>query len=478
MTSTTKKVVAGTATAIAVATGVFVANYESTDNSIDWNSIMPSIDSYMPEMPDLGLNILPTLQFNTLEQLPTLDDSFKTPETIVEGTNQIEISDSFGTIDTIPSFIVSSVLQNYENDFKIESLDVKINDSGLTIANIVFSIPEYGTMSLSIPFEQYDLDLINNAIKWKKIQEYFQDKRNVEHDYNILSNEYINKWLKIYEDYRSKSFQKIALTKSFRMISEVKVPSNNYQLDILNKNLSYYKQRGYDSVLIVFDGSEEPRDLMNLVKYIRYKGFRAFFAFGGNEDLNISVFVNPEKLKNQLQALALYSEGFLLGWRRTSAHLIEQDIQYMNYMSECVRNANENCLIFGEVYYGNTAKYPHHNQWGFGYNLPNYASAAVICNFGVESVNAEGVVKYLIPHKIGKIFEQVAVITGQRPYYLTVYRNGLSQEENQKIKEQIEKRFINSGCKGTITLHDDGRNGIGGYQTNNNLSETIYSSLK
>jgi hypothetical protein len=324
--------------------------------------------------------------------------------------------------------------------------------------------------------KEYNFDKLIE--KQKKLSTLFKDKRNIEYETNFLFKKHIDKWIDIYDTYKVKNFYKIPLQKEFRMITEVKLPKTSKQFEILEKNLAYYKSRGYDSVLIAFDGSENPSDLNKLVKYIRYKGFRSFFAFGGEENLNVSVFVNPETLKKQLQSLAQYSEGFLLGWRRTSAHLLEQDIQYMNYMSECVRIANKNCLIFGEIYYGNTAKYPHEGKWGFGYNLPNYASGVVVCNFGYESVNAEGVVKYIVPSKIGNKYHQIAVITGQKPYYLTDNRNNLSQEENQKIKENLELRFKNAGCKGTITLHDDGRNGVGRYHINNNLSETIYTSLK
>ena len=462
MTSTTKKVVASTATAVAVATGVIVSTYDAYDPSIDWNSVVPNIEQYTPQIPDmeyekivpkidLGLNLL-----KNEEEFSDNSISFESNQTLTYGNSD----------DT--SF--------YED---IQSIEI---DKDANIAKITFKVPGMAAngcriSSLTIPLGDYDLDLINQAIKWKKIQEYFKDKRNVDRDINILTNVNINQWLKIYDNYKSIKFLRIPTYQKFRMISEINLPKNSLEFEILNKNLDYYRFRGYDSVLIVFDGSESPRDLNYLVKYVRYKGFRSFFAFGGEESLNVSVFVNSETLKKQLQALAQFSEGFLLAWRRTSAHLIEQDIEYMNYMSSCVREINKNCLIFGEVYYGNTAKYPHEHQWGFGYNLPNYASGAVICNFGVESVNADGVVKYLIPHKIGKTMSQVAVITGQKPYYLTIHRNNLSQEENQKIKEKLEKRFIKAGCKGTITLHDDGRNGIGGYRINNNLSQTLYSEL-
>lgn len=519
MTSTTKKVVAGVAAATAVATGVFVATYNQNE-TIDWDKLVPDINMYLPSMPDLDLginNIIPKLpdlgvstdigsmiELNSTTQLidskqlvssvglntgnlnentnvllakneNILEDYSLMVENVISGYVIPSIDSENISEDIIISFIDVSKIN--KNDVNISLYESLLNVPNLTIANIQFKLTDQ-IITLTFPMIEKEYNFDELIKTQKRIASLFKDKRNVEHDKNLLFNKHINQWFEIYNTYQKKSFVRLPIQKSFRMISEVKLPKNNEQFKILDNNLAYYKSRGYDSVLIVFDGSENENDLLNLVKYVRYKGFRSFFAFGGEENLNISIFVDPIKLKSQLQSLAKYSEGFLLGWRRTSAHLIEQDIQYMNYMSSCVREVNKNCLIFGEVYYGNTAKYPHENKWGFGYNLPNYASGVVICNFGVESVNADGVVKYIIPSKIGKNYSQIAVITGQRPYYLTQYRNNLTQGENQKIKEKLELRFKNAGCKGTITLHDDGKNGIGGYHINNNLSETIYTSLK
>ena len=66
----------------------------------------------------------------------------------------------------------------------------------------------------------------------------------------------------------------------------------------------------------------------------------------------------------------------------------------------------------------------------------------------------------------------VAVVTGQKPYYLTDDPNRFSQEVNQQIKERIEAKFVAAGCRGTVTLQDDGR-----HLSSNNMSETLYSSL-
>jgi hypothetical protein len=83
----------------------------------------------------------------------------------------------------------------------------------------------------------------------------------------------------------------------------------------------------------------------------------------------------------------------------------------------------------------------------------------------------------IIPSKIGNV-PQVGVVLGDKPYYLTTHRNNLTQEENQKIKENLEDRFVKAGCKSTITLHGDGHDDFEKYGISNNMSETIYSSLK
>lgn len=425
MTKTTKTVVASSVVAATIATGVYFATPDK-DNTIDWDSIVPNIEEYMPVIPDTGEYAL----------FPKIDPLFE---------------------QTLPNdyLLQTSAIGTVEGQqIQIESL-FPINNADVC-----------------------DLEFEKNAKKNEKIQAYFSDKRNILYDYKIFSNKYLNDWFVIYENYKNNKFETIPLKNSFRMISEVKLPKNQEQLNILNENLAYYKSRRYDSVLVTFDGNEDSEQLSYLVQYIKSKGFRVFFAYSGEESHNQSVFIDPQLLKNQLSALAKYSEGFLIAWRRTSVHLFKQDVQYMNYVIECVRNANKNCLIFGEVYYGNTSKYSEEGKYGLGTNLPDCASATTICNFGTSYIKAEAVVKHLIPNAIGKKIEQIPVIIGQRAYYLTTNRNNLSQEDNQRIKERIERRFKKAGCKGTITLHGDGRDDIKKYDYSNNLSEIIYSKLK
>ncbi len=148
----------------------------------------------------------------------------------------------------------------------------------------------------------------------------------------------------------------------------------------------------------------------------------------------------------------------------------------MNYQASCVREKNPNILIIGEIYYGNTAEYSEEEKWGFGINLPSYASGCMIVNFGFLSTDIKSIVRTLIPSKIGNI-DLFGVVIGQTPYYLTERKNNLGQEKNQEIKERIESKFIKAGCKGTITFQNDGSYGFD-KKLNNNLSNTVYTELK
>jgi len=335
------------------------------------------------------------------------------------------------------------------------------------VERIILTLPATGAGEISAA-------VLTAARRMSRMQDVFRDRRSVAHDPTTAYNGFIDRWMEIYRDFAGVVCAKVPLADGtpLRMISEVMLPKNAGQFAVLRENLEYYKGRGYNAVLVTFDGSEAPSDLRNLVKYLRYLNWEVWFAFSGPERLDASVFVDPARLKDQLAALAEYSAGMILGWRRTSAHLLLQDASFMNYLSSCAREANPKLAILGEVYYGNTAEHPHEGQWGWGVNLPAYASGAILCNFGYVNVDAEAVCRKIVPAEIGRV-PLFAVVVGQRPYYLTAHRNYLTQEVNQKIKEKIEAMFVAAGCRGTVTLQDDGR-----HLSTNNLSETLYRSLQ
>jgi hypothetical protein len=104
--------------------------------------------------------------------------------------------------------------------------------------------------------------------------------------------------------------------------------------------------------------------------------------------------------------------------------------------------------------------------------LSSHSSAIVINNFGFSSVDIQSVITKLVPSKIGK-HQYIGLVIGQRPYYLTTNKNGLTFEQNREIKVNIENMFKSAGCIGTITLHDDGKDLNKNH--NNNLSATKFN---
>lgn len=432
-----KTVSASIAAAAAIGAGVYfgVQEYSQKDHAytIPWEQYLPDIDKYIPD---------------TSSYTPDLGD----------------------IIPDVPDVSIP--------DISIPETDVTVHD--VVVPDVAYSdVQDVPVPSISIPQTEYDMEYMKKANSlYIQISGMLKDRRRFSHDSSALGRGSLDKWISIYKKYPTKAIKKVAMgNRQFRMIAEVQVPRSSAQFDTLRQNLNYYKGRGYDSVLVVFDGSEQPSDLRNMVKYLCSLKWSVWFAFSGKESLNVSIFVDPDLLKRQLGAVAEFSEGMLLGWRSTSAHLLDQDPQYTAYMVECARTTNPNLKILGEVYYGNTHKYPKEHQYGWGINVPSYSSGAIIFNFGFGMVDAYYINKKLIPSKV-ETMPYVCVVLGWTPYYLTRRPVKRTQEKNQELKERIERSFLENGSIGTITVHDDFSNNIEQYRINTNLSETPYTILK
>lgn len=307
-----------------------------------------------------------------------------------------------------------------------------------------------------------------------EFQASFRDQRSIQHDETRFEGGRMEAWLRIYREYAGGVPERIPLGKPVRMISEVRLPGQGGSLRVLRENLAFYRSRGYDSALLTFDGTESPDDLASLARIVLSEGFSVWFAYGGPEELKHPVFIDPALLKRQIQAVAALSSGMLLAWRRTSAHLFLQDAPFMAYLAACAREANPRLPIVGELYYGSTAAHPDSPGWGA--NCPEWASGVLAVNFGyldVEPKNAVAAIRRQCPRQ-----PVLAQVVGHRPYYLTVRRNGLPTAQNLRIKEFVERRLSGAGAAGTVTFHDDGRDGVGGGKFNNNLADTPVAELK
>ena len=226
-------------------------------------------------------------------------------------------------------------------------------------------------------------------------------------------------------------------------------------------------------MLVVFTKDDDASSVLNTIKYIiKYCNMNVWLTYGGSENLNETVFMDVEKYTRILSECAPYITGYINSWRRTSSHLWEQDLAFMNYTNHILRQSNGNLPIIGELYYGNTHKYQHVGNVGFGLNNFKNSSGVMVVNFGFKKIDVKYLINNILNKQIGNV-AKIALVVGQKPYYMTDNNNKLDYKKNMTIKHEIEKKFLENGCVGTITLSNDGKK-----METNNISETPYEKLQ
>ena len=305
--------------------------------------------------------------------------------------------------------------------------------------------------------------VVNPAERIPRIQEFvkecqilFKDQRGIQYDKTIsIDNQSLASWMELYRQKFSYTASFVKLPENIRMVAEIHHPIN---IDVLDKNLEFYAGRGYNSVLITFGYEGETiGQLLDVAELVKSKGMNPWFAYAGPEKLEHSVFKDPVQLKFILRSFAKVCSGFFMGWRRTSAHLFEQDQYFTNYMISAVRTVNPAIPIVGEAYYGQSAS-SNDNLNNLEYNIPANSSGVLIAGLGYNRVAVEPVLNGLL--KKIKAMDRLVLITGDKPYYATRTPNNKTFLENLKIKEDLAERWKTAGCSGVVVLHGDGSDGI------------------
>ena len=487
--------IAKTIASVGVAGVIGVGTYiGTTDNG---KAVLPPFVVPTVNVPTVNVPEINLPNVNIFVSLPEIDLSVDVPSaTQVELVNN-EINTDINTPETTQIELVNNEINTPEvnNEINTPEVNKDINTpqsktiivkipavngfysiTGVGISqNIDADAPEIEQIILSDPTER----MPKVIAFYQKLKSIFKDQRGIDYDKTInYDNEDFKKWMDIYKDYKTIPAPAFIPVENLRMITEVKVPKSRENLDTLYENLAYYKRRGYTSALLTFDGSETVSNLVNTANIIKSRGFLPWFAYGGKETLHSTVFIDPDKYTACLTTLAKVCDGFLIGWRRTSQHLFEHDIEWDNYTVSTLRKANGKIKFLGEIYYGNTATNPHEHKWGLSANIPVNSSGVMINNFGFNGININGVINNFIPSKINiQAIPKVGVVVGDRAYYLIKNSRKLSQSQNQKIKEDLEKKFVSSGCIGTITHHDDGSDRVNGVTGSNNLSAVGYKAM-
>lgn len=296
--------------------------------------------------------------------------------------------------------------------------------------------------ALEIPEIQPGIDDFRAA--GAKLLPLLGDRRNAAASASMLGNRAAaGRWLEIYRT-GFPAAERIPLPSGVRMIAEVRLPQDADHAAILEDNLKIRKEQGFNAVLMTFDGTENPADLVALARHIKTAGFNVWFAFGGREDLKAEVFPDPERLAGMLKSLAEVSDGFFACWRRTSAHLFVQDDAFMAFTAACVRLGSPKIPMAGEIYRGVTG------DSGGRTVLTARAAAGsggmLVVNLGAGNVAVESVMNGLLAdYKSEPLY---ILVTGERSY--------MPAGGDMRAIRRIEDRWLKAGAAGTVVMHAGG----------------------
>ena len=279
-----------------------------------------------------------------------------------------------------------------------------------------------------------------------------KDQRMLQYDRTLsIYNEALTAWLEIYSKPLPQPIAYVPLPRGIRMIAELR------SVDYAASNLAYYRQKGYNACLVTIDGTESISKVLQLVNAVRSAGMAAWIAWAGPEKLEWSIYQDPAKISRLLKAAAPLCQGYMVAWRRTSAHLVAQDAPYLEYLVQQVRSANPSIYVVGESYYGQTwENLPHVNRrgWEARDNVPRNQSGVLIAGIATQGYAVETMLRSTFARWVAT--PRLAMVLGDRAYYASSNSNGRSFLSNLRIKQQLERRFLRAGCIGTVTIHGDG----------------------
>ncbi len=321
------------------------------------------------------------------------------------------------------------------------------------------------TASVSVPLIALASDRIPQLQNMLREASRISDKRNLRYDPEFgVDSEAWKKWLAIYRADEPYTLEYKPLPENLRIIAEVKCPVGSDQVNTLERNLDFYAKQGYNAVLLTFDTTEDLERLIDTADLVRAHGLKIVCAYSGPEKLTWSVYRDPDLIGKFVSRICAKSDAFLIGWRRTSSHLLLMDAPFRNHLLKAARELNPEIAVIGEAFYGETAA----ARRTVACNVPANASAVLLFGIGYRGVAIELAMDGMFG--MVKDLPRIGLAIGEKPYYDTQYNTGRTFAENLKIKQRIERRFRSGGCVATLTIRGDGSDGIYNSKLTENLS--------
>jgi hypothetical protein len=176
----------------------------------------------------------------------------------------------------------------------------------------------------------------------------------------------------------------------YRIIGEARIEKRGYDNDVkmnMLKNIDVLKKHGYDTVLVRFNCDDDINLVTNMIHDIKTTGMRVYSIYVGLDNrkpIQWNPFVKPSIIEDYIKKIAPLSDGWLLNWRSTSAHVKLLPKEFYNFICSTVRKYNKTCLIYGEIYYG---KIDPLRTTALMYNIPENITGVVINNMGFSNYN-------------------------------------------------------------------------------------------
>lgn len=334
----------------------------------------------------------------------------------------------------------------------------------ISIDNSSVNVPIIDTSRYSVEVTQKTYDELKRLkqmydFEFNYSQAYKEEKKL--DDLKKVSREIYSKWIDVFASNKTCNIALVQSKKMWKTISEAWLLHNRYSADDrqnMFKNLEFFKNLGYDSVLVRFDCSEDIDKLIFMMSDIKSRGFDLFATYVGQDNLNPAwnPFIDPDTIERFLSKTAPMCSGFLLNWRSTSNHIKLLPIEFFNYMCNTLRKSNPDILIYGEIYYGLIGPL---NTSAVVCTIPSNVTGVVINNMGYYGYNITYIVNELFVPDVPKYrdLDKLGQVIGYGPYYLTKQSMGyeIDVESEYKYKGIVEKAF-NRTRHGTVTLSHDG----------------------
>lgn len=326
--------------------------------------------------------------------------------------------------------------ENAMNNLKEILASIKTNTTGADS----FKNQADANMSYAMPDDK--------NIGW--VKDYIKDPYvKVSREFTLFDSKLWSAWRKVF-DSKPKPVEKIGYkVPNGKFIFEVWTPENDEQKENLLAELEFAKSKGYIGVVVMWDGTSDYNKLVKIQEEIKDRGLKIWLGFSTYKgyidnkvkvdkngksyyfnEISKSTFVEPLYYKEGLKALAVNSEAFLMGWRRTSLHHNTQNVEWQNYTMGALREGNPKIGFIGEFYYGENGYHPYYHYGQYANYRENY-DAVLVVNYGYISVNPKWAIANARKY-VGQNPQLICVIQGVRPGYITNSEKYNSKEKNKR----------------------------------------------